>query len=235
MINSSLSDRYSELLVDVEALKKETPIDVCNVYLMAQEMYVRADGSWNRSKINQLGLDDISCLMNRVTAVLGSSEDLNDLMHELMQKMPYMDLSDMPVSSNMSNDAYSREVFHMLQAAKVRFEYIALPFLIRLWFGYVSGDKRKAFFSEDMLPVMANFYNVVKTSNSFSEWADCDGNPDGFDTHYDALRNTIVDDKNVIDALYYGKKPQRNDPCPCGSGRKWKHCHGAKLRGDTYE
>ena len=19
----------------------------------------------------------------------------------------------------------------------------------------------------------------------------------------------------------------RNDPCPCGGGRKWKHCHGA--------
>jgi hypothetical protein len=22
----------------------------------------------------------------------------------------------------------------------------------------------------------------------------------------------------------------RNDPCPCGNGRKWKHCHGANLR-----
>jgi hypothetical protein len=22
----------------------------------------------------------------------------------------------------------------------------------------------------------------------------------------------------------------RNDPCPCGNGRKWKHCHGASLR-----
>jgi uncharacterized protein YecA (UPF0149 family) len=22
----------------------------------------------------------------------------------------------------------------------------------------------------------------------------------------------------------------RNDPCTCGSGRKWKHCHGDQLR-----
>ncbi|MBL8540876.1 MAG: SEC-C domain-containing protein [Betaproteobacteria bacterium] len=22
-------------------------------------------------------------------------------------------------------------------------------------------------------------------------------------------------------------KPGRDDPCPCGSGRKFKHCHGA--------
>ena len=21
----------------------------------------------------------------------------------------------------------------------------------------------------------------------------------------------------------------RNDPCPCGSGRKWKHCHGSPV------
>ncbi|PYQ54990.1 MAG: hypothetical protein DMF78_03700 [Acidobacteria bacterium] len=24
-----------------------------------------------------------------------------------------------------------------------------------------------------------------------------------------------------------GKKVGRNDPCPCGSGRKYKKCHGA--------
>jgi len=22
------------------------------------------------------------------------------------------------------------------------------------------------------------------------------------------------------------KKPKRNEPCPCGSGKKYKHCHG---------
>jgi len=24
-----------------------------------------------------------------------------------------------------------------------------------------------------------------------------------------------------------GKKVGRNDPCPCNSGKKFKHCHGA--------
>ncbi|NRA50761.1 MAG: SEC-C domain-containing protein, partial [Phaeodactylibacter sp.] len=23
------------------------------------------------------------------------------------------------------------------------------------------------------------------------------------------------------------KKVKRNDPCPCGSGKKYKHCHGS--------
>jgi uncharacterized protein YecA (UPF0149 family) len=25
------------------------------------------------------------------------------------------------------------------------------------------------------------------------------------------------------------KKPGRNDPCPCGSGKKWKSCHGKEA------
>ncbi|HEU0086180.1 MAG TPA: SEC-C metal-binding domain-containing protein [Pseudonocardiaceae bacterium] len=24
-----------------------------------------------------------------------------------------------------------------------------------------------------------------------------------------------------------GQEPARNEPCPCGSGRKYKRCHGA--------
>jgi hypothetical protein len=27
--------------------------------------------------------------------------------------------------------------------------------------------------------------------------------------------------------------PRRNDPCPCGSGRRYKHCHGAVAAGDV--
>jgi uncharacterized protein YecA (UPF0149 family) len=33
---------------------------------------------------------------------------------------------------------------------------------------------------------------------------------------------------SVIVQLYAAEdaKRGRNDPCACGSGRKWKHCHG---------
>jgi len=31
-------------------------------------------------------------------------------------------------------------------------------------------------------------------------------------------QQSIIPDKN---------KPSRNDPCPCGSGKKYKRCHGA--------
>ena len=30
-----------------------------------------------------------------------------------------------------------------------------------------------------------------------------------------------------------GPKIGRNDPCPCGSGKKYKHCHGKDCRINT--
>lgn len=38
---------------------------------------------------------------------------------------------------------------------------------------------------------------------------------------------TPVDDLPSLDARFGGGKVGRNDPCPCGSGLKYKRCHGA--------
>ena len=38
----------------------------------------------------------------------------------------------------------------------------------------------------------------------------------------------IEDKKNNVKSMpFEGKKVPRNSPCPCGSGKKYKHCHGA--------
>ncbi len=37
---------------------------------------------------------------------------------------------------------------------------------------------------------------------------------------------TTVDAQTVGQALPEGMRVGRNDPCPCGSGKKYKHCHG---------
>ena len=38
---------------------------------------------------------------------------------------------------------------------------------------------------------------------------------------------TPVEDLPDLGARFGGAKVGRNDPCPCGSGRKYKRCHGA--------
>lgn len=35
-----------------------------------------------------------------------------------------------------------------------------------------------------------------------------------------------VDKTKVTKPIIADKRPGRNDPCPCGSGKKFKYCHG---------
>lgn len=34
--------------------------------------------------------------------------------------------------------------------------------------------------------------------------------------------------RNPIETVRVEQEPNRNDPCPCGSGKKYKHCHGRR-------
>ncbi len=42
------------------------------------------------------------------------------------------------------------------------------------------------------------------------------------------LSNAIATRKSVITAPRSFSKVQRNEPCPCGSGQKYKDCHFAE-------
>jgi preprotein translocase subunit SecA len=42
----------------------------------------------------------------------------------------------------------------------------------------------------------------------------------------DEQQTKTTEDGNVIPFARHGKKIGRNDPCPCGSGKKYKQCHG---------
>jgi uncharacterized protein len=42
------------------------------------------------------------------------------------------------------------------------------------------------------------------------------------------LANIGIEQRHKVETVVRdGPKVGRNDPCPCGSGRKYKHCHGA--------
>nr|WP_287968891.1 SEC-C metal-binding domain-containing protein [Streptococcus sp.] len=41
-------------------------------------------------------------------------------------------------------------------------------------------------------------------------------------------RSTLYREARNARTVHVGKKIGRNDPCPCGSGKKYKFCHGKK-------
>ena len=38
--------------------------------------------------------------------------------------------------------------------------------------------------------------------------------------------NSNTQENQVTQPIHVEKKVGRNDPCPCGSGKKYKNCHG---------
>ena len=50
------------------------------------------------------------------------------------------------------------------------------------------------------------------------------------DRHYDRLFNKIksliITDDKLLKNMAESRKIYPNDPCPCGSGKKYKKCHG---------
>jgi preprotein translocase subunit SecA len=38
----------------------------------------------------------------------------------------------------------------------------------------------------------------------------------------------LVKKTEKVEPIKASEEPGRNDPCPCGSGKKYKHCCGAK-------
>ena len=44
------------------------------------------------------------------------------------------------------------------------------------------------------------------------------------------IQQPLPEDKkikpSIVDSKYIGKKMRRNEPCFCGSGKKFKHCCG---------
>ena len=41
-----------------------------------------------------------------------------------------------------------------------------------------------------------------------------------------AEMQAAADQQKLRDPNFSNKKVGRNDPCPCGSGKKYKNCHG---------
>ena len=46
----------------------------------------------------------------------------------------------------------------------------------------------------------------------------------------EANANEQTDGEPLSDEELADLNISRNDPCPCGSGKKYKHCHGSKAR-----
>jgi preprotein translocase subunit SecA len=101
---------------------------------------------------------------------------------------------------------YKREAFEMFEQLLERIKHDVIAFLMRIQL-------------QEPQQAMAQLEEHPQQQMEFS--------------HPDAGNAFADDDDEIVDAVVGGEtyeregdKVGRNDPCPCGSGKKYKHCHG---------
>ncbi|CAO4163084.1 preprotein translocase subunit SecA [Methylorubrum populi] len=92
---------------------------------------------------------------------------------------------------------------------------------------FAGGEFEQAGFSEPQLPPMFPEHRDPTTGENEFALAGSSGGAGpayGFAAR-DLSADAAVLERNPDDAATWGKVG-RNEPCPCGSGKKYKHCHG---------
>lgn len=131
-------------------------------------------------------------------------------------------------------DDFCKELFRddeceqmRLQIMKVLFENWSLPYLLELS-GVYDDEIRK---SRDLVSTAGV---KSETENQIAAAYAVYDDPDGENHSYDYFGNLY---KNLLSEYQYGLSSDmakfmhisRNDKCPCGSGKKFKHCHGKAI------
>ncbi|MCB1823737.1 MAG: SEC-C domain-containing protein, partial [Candidatus Competibacteraceae bacterium] len=111
---------------------------------------------------------------------------------------------------------YKREAFEMFQALVQRIHHEAVGFLARAQFQAepepIPEPRRPA-------PSAMRFEHAEASALAAGE-ADED------DSGIEIRRRQQEDTAAHTPFVREGRKVGRNEPCPCGSGKKYKHCHG---------
>jgi preprotein translocase subunit SecA len=108
---------------------------------------------------------------------------------------------------------YKREAFEMFQALVQRIHQEAVGFLVRAQFQTepepIPAPRRPP-------PAAMHFKHAEVSALAEGEAEEEDGS--GIDIHHQTAPQAPF--------VREGRKVGRNEPCPCGSGKKYKHCHG---------
>ena len=107
---------------------------------------------------------------------------------------------------------YKREAFEMFQALVQRIHHEAISFLVRAEFQTEPEP-----IPEPRRPAAMHFEHA-EAASALAE-SESEGDGSGIDMRHQQ-------EESHTPFVRDGRKVGRNEPCPCGSGKKYKHCHG---------
>ena len=93
-------------------------------------------------------------------------------------------------------------------------------------FRNMTGDVNKdivSFLAHATLPIQQESTNLKEGRQEKTDYSKMRANKEEVDA---AGEDYAANEKDKLVPVTVAPKIGRNDPCPCGSGKKYKHCHG---------
>lgn len=150
------------------------------------------------------------------------------IINEYLEKMP--EIGNSQVESFRKLGMHNIDARMKLTSAWLDYSYTIMPLIV--W--TLAKDTRSKTLDSGQIAidlrvlesVMHNLYQLSLNANDMQKWSVDDCSLTGFKALYEHECELICDSMSVLDAWFFRDEIGRNDKCPCGSGRKYKKCHG---------
>lgn len=156
----------------------------------------------------------------------GAKMDQNIENYLMRLAMAIIEKFHFPIEKNLTlgMDQEYAEYRSMIQGKKIAFEMVYLPiafYLLKATEGTVTFNVR---YLANMISYNAE--KLRKLNNKFTMWSYDDCSLEEFNIIVAEMEHCIIDNEEFVERLIVGPKIERNELCPCGSGKKYKKCHG---------
>ena len=212
-INDSVDDFHSEIIINREIM------DGCLMAIIP--MF-----GINEFSNEGLPLKDVLTMPRNL---LKLDDNLGVIIRNLYHKIPGIPMTNETRELYKSSEGsikWTNETVDMkmiLEDTKYKFSVVLLPFIYKL----VAENRAGTYWVYSCIPNATKIFYLFL--HEFGVWANTDCSLEGYDMLLDKFKKMIITNEKVVEAVAYNELPERNDKCPCGSGKKFKNCCGKYL------
>ena len=137
------------------------------------------------------------------------------------ERVPTLDTAH--VESFLLENGYTKEYAKIegrQRCNKFTFEMTMYPLIYR---AYV---KREPINGYCMGALCYNARGIMEAGSEYCRWGNEGCRPEDYERIFNKIKKLVLEDEEILKCAAEQKKIYPNEPCPCGSGKKYKRCHG---------
>lgn len=203
-INNSIDDFHSEIIIDREIAEKAT------VFMMPT------------SQLSDVGRKiHFNQLKTYPPLIFKDVPDwVDETVLEMFRRIPQMQ-SEIPdnIKDGLGNLSSKGVQIHIeLIHHMIRFSMTMFPLIYHL----LHDNRGISFWLRCMEPKSTQIMKLC--FQDFPTWANEDCSLEKYDEMIETFKTYLITNEDLLRAYCKHELPQRNDKCPCGSGKKFKKC-----------